>query len=164
MIILSIKSISNNLIDYIQNFFTLVSRNLENPDEKVNISSASVLFANCFTDRANRMQSHGFRQDCRCHPTPFSITITRETTLCWPLFAKSDSNEGWANVGRTSGRQYRLWANVGPTWFAVWVVTTALFAPDSFSTSFQVLLRLDLLDVIIYILRKRPSNPIRMQR
>ena len=30
-----------------------------------------------------------------------------------------DSNVGWANVGPTSGRQYRRWANVGPTFIAV---------------------------------------------
>ena len=32
-----------------------------------------------------------------------------------------DSNVGWANVGPTSGRQYRRWVNVGPTYIAVWV-------------------------------------------
>ena len=27
---------------------------------------------------------------------------------------------GWSNVGPTSGRQYRRWANVGPTYIVVW--------------------------------------------
>ena len=31
-----------------------------------------------------------------------------------------DSNVSWANVGPTSGRQYRRWVNVGPTYIAVW--------------------------------------------
>ena len=37
---------------------------------------------------------------------------------CYP-----DSNVGWANVGPTSGRQYRRWVNVGPTYIAVWVLS-----------------------------------------
>ena len=31
-----------------------------------------------------------------------------------------DSNVDWTNVGPTSGRQYRPWAYVGPTYIAVW--------------------------------------------
>ena len=31
-----------------------------------------------------------------------------------------DNNVGWANVGPTSGRQYRHWGNVGPNYIAVW--------------------------------------------
>ena len=33
-----------------------------------------------------------------------------------------ESNVGWANVGPTSGRQYRRWPNVEPTYVAVWDV------------------------------------------
>ena len=33
-----------------------------------------------------------------------------------------DSSGSWANVGPTSGRQGRLWVNVGPTYIAVWDV------------------------------------------
>ena len=32
-----------------------------------------------------------------------------------------DSNVGLANVSPTSGRQYRRWAIVGPTYIVVWV-------------------------------------------
>ena len=31
-----------------------------------------------------------------------------------------DSIVGWANVGPTSGQQFRRWANFGPTYIAVW--------------------------------------------
>ena len=39
-----------------------------------------------------------------------------------------DSNIGWANIGPTSGRQYRRWPNVEPTYVAVWVVTVCSLA------------------------------------
>ena len=60
---------------------------------------------------------------------PFTLTpnpTLATTGLCYvcclippPI---PDSNEGWANVGPTSGRQCRRWANVGPTCIAVWDV------------------------------------------
>ena len=31
-----------------------------------------------------------------------------------------DSSVGWANVGPTSGRQYRRWPNVEPTYIVIW--------------------------------------------
>ena len=46
-----------------------------------------------------------------------------------------DSNEGWANVGPTSGRQYRSWANVGPTCIAVCEVTGTQGAHDAITTA-----------------------------
>ena len=45
---------------------------------------------------------------------------------CLTVLACPDSNVGWANVGPTSGRQYRRWVNVGPTYIAVWVVEIGL--------------------------------------
>ena len=41
-------------------------------------------------------------------------------TICLELNTVPNSNVGWANVGPTSGRQYRRWANVSPTFIAVW--------------------------------------------
>ena len=50
--------------------------------------------------------------------------------------ALPDSNVGWANVGPTSGRQYRRWANVGPFYIVVWAafVTTPLIGKDMAKT------------------------------
>ena len=47
------------------------------------------------------------------HPDALRAHIIRHVT-------HTDSNVGWADVGPTSGRQYRRWANVGPTYNAVW--------------------------------------------
>ena len=48
-----------------------------------------------------------------------------------------DSNVGWANVGPTSGRQYRRWVNVGPTYIAVWdcLLSVGLFWKLQWMTS-----------------------------
>ena len=45
---------------------------------------------------------------------------TKGNQLKKPNGHTSDSNVGWANVGPTSGRQYRRWVNVRPNFIAVW--------------------------------------------
>ena len=65
---------------------------------------------------------------CCCYYAPFipvdAFLLTEITSghgwIMNQLFHIPDSNEGWANVGPTSGWQYRRWANVGPTCIAVW--------------------------------------------
>ena len=51
----------------------------------------------------------------------FPVLQRQHETL--PPDSNPDSNVGWANVGPTSGRQYRRWVNVGPTYIAVWECT-----------------------------------------
>ena len=50
------------------------------------------------------------------------IFFTSQYISCHYHCSLPDSNASWANVGPTSGRQYRRWANVGPIYIAVWTV------------------------------------------
>ena len=82
-------------IDAIQIFGNIFDDHDENNDNKVNEEDGDVIdqWASVVLGFSSQYS------DSRCVP---------------------DSNGSWANDGPTSGRQYRRWANVGPTYIAVW--------------------------------------------
>ena len=60
---------------------------------------------------ANQYVKDRYAQRCRYHMSPSGH-----------FYSYLDSNAGCTKVGPTSGRQYRRWSNVGPTYIAVWVI------------------------------------------